>query len=289
MSAAEVAHTVYNAYWEWCNKAEADILNWASHPLPYKAGATEAWPLSSFGTAFGIMIAYLLFVFLGSAILGGSTVEAGKKADEMYAMRFVYNLVQVFACSYMFIEAGTLAVRHGYTLTPDNPHEQTNPPIGNLLWVFYISKVLDFMDTIFIVFRRSWKQLSFLHVYHHSTIFMFYWLNLRVGYDGDIYFTILANGFVHAVMYTYYFVSMHTRDIWWKRHLTKVQLIQFCFMVCQATYKLVVPSVQPLEKQFPWRVTATYLVYITSLFVLFMQFYMASYKKPKGGKKPKKA
>lgn len=33
-------------------------------------------------------------------------------------------------------------------------------------------KVLDFMDTVFIVLKKSWRQLSFLHVYHHCTIFL---------------------------------------------------------------------------------------------------------------------
>lgn len=29
------------------------------------------------------------------------------------------------------------------------------------------------------------EQLSFLHVYHHLTIFMFYWVNANIGYDGE--------------------------------------------------------------------------------------------------------
>ena len=31
---------------------------------------------------------------------------------------------------------------------------------------------------------------------------------------GDIYLTIVLNGAIHSVMYTYYFVSMHTDKIW---------------------------------------------------------------------------
>ena len=54
-----------------------------------------------------------------------------------------------------------------------------------------MSKVLDFADTFFIICGQKWKQLSFLHVYHHSSIFLVYWLNLRAGYDGDIYLTIV--------------------------------------------------------------------------------------------------
>ena len=36
-------------------------------------------------------------------------------------------------------------------------------------------------------------------------------MNLNVGYDGDVYVTIVLNGFIHTVMYTYYFVSLHTK------------------------------------------------------------------------------
>lgn len=150
--------------------------------------------------------------------------------------------------------------------------------------------MLDFADTFFIIVGKKWKQLSFLHVYHHSTIYLIYWLNLHVNFDGDVYLTIILNGLIHTVMYTcvssnllrsyrsrsYYFVSMHTKDIWWKKYLTLAQLVQFVCMNAQAIYLLVTGC-----SQAPPRVTAIYLAYIVSLFALFMQFYMASYTKPK--------
>ena len=55
----------------------------------------------------------------------------------------------------------------------------------------------------------------------------FYWLNVHVNYDGDVYLTIILNGLIHTLMYTYYFVSLHTRDIWWKSFLTSGQMVQF--------------------------------------------------------------
>lgn len=55
-------------------------------------------------------------------------------------------------------------------------------------------------------------------------LLQFYWLNINEGYDGDVYLTVLLNGFIHTVMYTYYFVSMHTKDIWWKKYLTLMQV-----------------------------------------------------------------
>lgn len=64
--------------------------------------------------------------------------------------------------------------------------------------------MLDFFDTFFIVARGSWAQFSFLHVYHHSSIFFIYWALTVMAYDGDVYYTIIANSFVHLVMYYYY-------------------------------------------------------------------------------------
>ena len=82
---------------------------------------------------------------------------------------------QVMLCSYMTIHALVLASRNNYSFWPCNAASPNAPPMGELLWMFYMSKVLDFMDTFFIIVKRSWKQLSFLHVYHHFTIFLFYW------------------------------------------------------------------------------------------------------------------
>merc|ERR1712070_1147959 len=112
-------------------------------------------------------------------------------------------------------------------MMPCVPFNVSNPPMGDVLYIFYLSKILDFLDTVFIILSQKWDQLSFLHVYHHTSIFLFYWLNLNVGYDGDVYLTIVLNGFIHTIMYTYYFVSMHAREIWWKKSLTMCQLIQF--------------------------------------------------------------
>jgi hypothetical protein len=94
------------------------------------------------------------------------------KVKGLYPFKFLYNIVQVMLCSYMCIEAGIRAYSAGYTLLPCNPFNQTNPPIGFIIYVFYLSKILDFLDTIFIILEKRWGQLSFLHVYHHTSIFL---------------------------------------------------------------------------------------------------------------------
>lgn len=235
--------------------------------------------MCDFRSAITVALLYVAFVLIGSTVM-----KSGVPAIDPYPIKFIYNVSQIFLCAYMTIEAGFLAYRSGYSWVPCNAFDKVDPPLANLLWLFYISKVWDFWDTIFIVLGKKWRQLSFLHVYHHFTIFLFYWLNANVMYDGDVYLTVLLNGFIHTVMYTYYFICMHTKDpktgkslpIWWKSSLTSFQLLQFTLMMSQATY-LVFHGCDQLSL----RVTVVYFVYILSLFFLFAQFFVQSYLTPK--------
>eukprot|EP00635_Sarcinochrysidales_sp_CCMP3193_P003353 CAMPEP_0118910148 /NCGR_PEP_ID=MMETSP1166-20130328/12415_1 /TAXON_ID=1104430 /ORGANISM="Chrysoreinhardia sp, Strain CCMP3193" /LENGTH=282 /DNA_ID=CAMNT_0006849601 /DNA_START=18 /DNA_END=866 /DNA_ORIENTATION=+ len=261
------------------------IIEWALAGSSVTDEPVRGFPLSQFSTAACIAVGYLIFVAVGS-VLGRVTPGKGVK---LYGLAFLYNIVQMMLCSYMCIEAAAVAFRNGYSLVC-NTFDATTPAMSHVLWLFYISKVLDFMDTFFILVGKKWKQLSFLHVYHHFSIFLVYWLNLHVNYDGDVYLTIALNGFIHTVMYTYYFVSMHTRDIWWKKFLTLAQLAQFTCMNTQAAYILFTPGCS----QSPPRVTKFYFAYIMSMFVLFMHFYLSSYSNKGvaggagGDKKPKR-
>merc|ERR1719183_3395479 len=264
---------------EQLNAFGDSIIKWAD-PDDRFNGYTDGWWLTDFASAFKVAAAYVLFVVIGSKVMKGD----GVAAIDPYPIKFMYNVSQIMLCAYMTIEGIFLAYRNNYSIIPCVGYNQEDPPVANLLWLFHISKVWDFWDTIFIVLGKKWRQLSFLHVYHHTTIFLFYWLNSHVNYDGDIYLTILLNGFIHTVMYTYYFICMHTKDpqtgkslpIWWKSYLTLMQLIQFTLMMSQATY-LVFHGCDKLSL----RITKIYFVYILSLFFLFAQFFVNSYMKPK--------
>jgi hypothetical protein len=96
-----------------------------------------------------------------------------------------YNVVQVVLCMYMAAEASRQFYLLDYTLLCNNPRvvaeTESFEPTGmsQILWVFYLSKVLDFCDTLFIVLRKKDVQLSFLHVFHHTSIFLVYYLQVR--------------------------------------------------------------------------------------------------------------
>lgn len=287
----------YGAYQTWCKDTEVQLLSWARPEWVNADGSlfkppTASWPLVDFESAFTISLGFLAMVFFGRIIFGFSFVPAlvvsakskadAKKANPLVklvrslvaALRFLYNPVQMMLCGYMSLEALALAYRNGYSLTPCNAFNVENPPLGNLLWLFYLSKILDFVDTFLIIVGKKWKQLSFLHVYHHFSIFLFYWLNVNVAYDGDIYFTILLNGFIHFVMYTYYFVSSHPMEgkVWWRQYVTTFQLIQFVCMLSQAGYMMKTGCTS-----FPPKVTEAYFAYIMTMFALFSHFFVNNY------------
>ena len=144
--------------------------------------------MTDFRFALAIAFGYVVLTISGSAIM-----KAGVPAIDPYPLKFVYNVSQIFLCSYMSVEAFMLAYRNGYSICC-NDYNRENPAIAKLLWLFYVSKIWDFWDTIFIILGKKWRQLSFLHVYHHFTVFLIYWLDMQVMYDGDVYITILLNG-----------------------------------------------------------------------------------------------
>ncbi|XWS62529.1 hypothetical protein CRYUN_Cryun06bG0019300 [Craigia yunnanensis] len=60
-------------------------------------------------------------------------------------------------------------------------------PTGPLFFwanIFYLSKILEFIDTLLIILSKSKQRLTFLHVYHHGTTFgprdLNFWFSSRI-------------------------------------------------------------------------------------------------------------
>ena len=138
------------------------------------------------------------------------------------------------------------------------------------------------MDTLVIIARNKWDQFIFLHIYHHCTIFFIYWLVTNSAYDGDVYFTIVVNSFIHFVMYAYYGYTTVNVKLSWGWLVTQAQLIQFVAMMTQALVIIFTPCA------YPRNLTVIYFFYILSLFVQFFSFNTARWGGKEGGEKEKK-
>ncbi|KAK1124134.1 hypothetical protein K0M31_007158 [Melipona bicolor] len=72
---------------------------------------------------------------------------------------------------------------------------------GFWTWMFVLSKIPEFIDTIFIVLRK--QPLIFLHWYHHLSVSLFVWYMYAETVATSRWYTVM-NYFVHSMMYSYY-------------------------------------------------------------------------------------
>ncbi|XP_059648142.1 elongation of fatty acids protein 3-like [Cornus florida] len=110
------------------------------------------------------------------------------------------------------------------------PRNQTPPsgPIFFWAYVFYLSKIVEFVDTLLIILGGSIRRLSFLHVYHHAVVVVmcYFWLSTS---QSLFPVALVTNASVHTLMYAYYLLCAMGRRPWWKRLVTDCQIGQFVF------------------------------------------------------------
>jgi len=222
-----------------------------------------------------------------SASKGKKSVSIGEKIKKdgilVFGAMALYNATQVLLCAWMVYASLMEHRKRGMSLVC-NPHKLSEDGMAFVLHIFYLSKVLDFADTFFMIVKGNWRQVSFLHVYHHTSIFLIYWLNAQAFYDADIYATIVLNGTIHFIMYGYYFATTFNVPVpmFIKKSITNSQLLQFVTMESQGAYILY------NRCDSPRNIVIMYMVYISTMLVLFMNFKRQNYssaKKAAGSKK----
>jgi len=152
-------------------------------------------------------------------------------------------------------------------------------------YFYFLNKVADLMDTVFFVLRKSFKQITVLHVYHHA--FMAFGVPMTYYFygPGGQYNTMgYLNSFVHVVMYAYYFVAAWypqvKNKLWWKQYITKLQILQFVVLFAQAVLTM---WLNP-ACTFPKTLQFVQIAISTSMMVMFGNFYYQTYLKAKSKK-----
>ena len=51
--------------------------------------------------------------------------------------------------------------------------------IARGIWWFYISKLMELLDTVVFIVRKKNDQISFLHVFHHASMFSLWWIGVK--------------------------------------------------------------------------------------------------------------
>lgn len=186
----------------------------------------------------------------------------------------LYNVGQVLLNGWMCYAFLRALFYRGHPFIGGAP-ELVETGVTYAVWVHYCDKYLEYLDTYFMVLRGRIDQVSFLHVYHHTSISIAWWVALKFHPGGDVYFGALLNSFIHVLMYSYYAMTLLKIRCPWKRYLTQAQLLQFTLVVI---YTFV--SGTFLQNR-SWRIMISYYTQcfeMISLFCLFTAFYRKAYK-----------
>ncbi|OAY44902.1 putative elongation of fatty acids protein DDB_G0272012 [Manihot esculenta] len=155
------------------------------------------------------------------------------------------------------------------------------PPTGPLFfwaYIFYLSKIFEFMDTLLIILSNSVRRLTFLHVYHHATVVVMCYISLHSS-QSMFPCVLVTNATVHVIMYFYYFLCAVGIRPKWKKLVTDCQILQFfssfAIIAWIFYYHFTGAGCSGI---LGWCFDA---VFITSLLVLFLDFHSKNYSKQK--------
>ena len=234
----------------------------------------QDWPLTRDPVPIvALTIVYLTFVkWIGPALM------RDRKPLTLKTPMALHNLFLISLNAWVCFTEGQLAWFHRESYTKCFLFG-TKAPLQEALvaYVYYISKYIDWIDTIILVARKKERHISILHLYHHASMPLATWIFVKLSPGGHITYSGFINAFVHVIMYSYFFLASlgpHMQPyLGWKKYLTQLQMIQFATVF--------VHSVQWLFKPCGHPMILTYILCANSLFffALFSNFYVQTYRR----------
>ncbi|GJJ76580.1 hypothetical protein EMPS_08939 [Entomortierella parvispora] len=227
-----------------------------------------------------IVLAYLITIFVGMQIMKNF------ERFEVKTFSLFHNFCLVSISAYMCGGILFEAYQSNYTLFENlADHTSKGFPMAKMIWLFYFSKIMEFVDTMIMVVKKNNRQISFLHVYHHSSIFAIWWLVTFIAPNGEAYFSAALNSFIHVIMYGYYFLSAlgFKQVSFVKFYITRSQMTQFCMMSIQSSWDMYAMKVLG-RPGYPFFITALLWFYMWTMLGLFYNFYRKNAKAAKAAK-----
>lgn len=151
-----------------------------------------------------VLASYLLFVIYGQRWM------MKRQAFNLQSTIRVYNLLNVAVNVAFFISSIILtnASLKCWSCHDDGTDLLSNPKFfAYYCFAFLGLKLFDLLDTVFFVLRKKSSQITFLHVVHHMIMPMTTWVGMKYVPRTPTLMTMVANSFVHVIMYYYYYLS----------------------------------------------------------------------------------
>jgi elongation of very long chain fatty acids protein 7 len=192
----------------------------------------------------------------------------------------VYNFSMVILSAYLFYEFLVSGWLFDYTLgcqTVD--YSTTNPKalrMAHACWLFYISKFIELLDTVFFILKQKTNQVTFLHVFHHGIMPVSWWFAVKLAPGGFTTFHALLNSLIHFFMYIYYALAAlgdkYKKYTKWKQWMTRMQMIQFVLVMIHSGQLLLLENCA-----YPKLFVAWIGLYALVFMAFFANFYIQEY------------
>lgn len=222
------------------------------------------------------IVCSLIGVYLYFVLKFGPKLMENRQPYSLKPLMRVYNFSMVVLNAYLFYETSILLNFGRNSWGCDRAIQPLGDESIPIIWLVLVSRFFDFFDTVFFILRKKFSHVSFLHVFHHAVVPIGFWVGIKFAWYHVCCFVPYLNLIVHVIMYTYYGLStfgpwMH-RYLWWKKHLTSIQISQFLIAL--------VHSLQPLYLQkctFPAIFVMGQTLGALLFLWLFISFYINAY------------
>jgi len=230
-----------------------------------------------------IVSLYLIFV-----LRIGPQIMQRKQAFDLRGLVRVYNFFNIIFNIWLAYKGITLS-GNGYSFFNCHCLDRDYKRFSAYIDIFILSRIIDFLDTIFFVLRKKQSQITGLHVFHHSQVPLVIYLVASFSMTPFSGFLIVMNALVHVIMYSYYYLAtfpMLVPYLWWKRYITRIQIGQFVLALLYfcAGYVLL----PKFCDDPPMVAVVTNLISALIFLILFLSFYSGAYSNQKRQQEEKK-
>lgn len=267
------------ALWPWFDSAFSAVMGSSPQDFDFKPRET---PMSTLKESIITIIVYYI------VILGGRELMRSRESFKLNSLFLVHNFCLTAISGSMlvlFVEQLVPTVyNHGLFHAICHAEGGWTKKLVVLYYLNYLTKYLELLDTVFLVLKK--KPLTFLHCYHHGATALLCYTQL-IGLTSVQWVPISLNLSVHVLMYWYYFQSARGIRIPWKEWITRLQILQFVvdigfiyfasYTYFTSTYFPYIPNAGNCAgEEFA---AFSGMAIITSYLVLFISFYIATYRK----------
>nr|BBF94997.1 elongation of very long chain fatty acids protein 17 [Orthetrum albistylum] len=229
------------------------------------------------GSPFPTLFMCLTYVWIVK--YAGPKFMEKRKPYDLRRFLFFYNIFQVSYNGWLFYEGVSRWFGRNYSFRCQPVDYSYNPEavrVAELCWWYYICKLTEFTDTFSFVLRKKNDHISNLHVIHHGVMPLSVWFGVKFTPGGHSTFFGILNTGVHVIMYSYYLLATlgpnMKRYLWWKRHVTSLQMIHFVVIMLHS-FQLLFHEGCDYPKFFIWWIG----LHAVMFYLFFTEFYKQQY------------